>query len=109
MAQRLSTQENCAIRYRDPKSSLQICGSRLGRCWSEFSPTALITVYIIESLHPDGWRTQGSAKLEYWACQEAQSRCCSDGRNYRIIDAGRNEIVALIDISSCRLVHAPSC
>jgi hypothetical protein len=66
-------------------------------------------VYIIESLHPDGWREQGSAQVEYWAYQEAQARCCSDGRNYRIIDARTHEVVARIDTSSCRLVRAESC
>lgn len=60
-------------------------------------------MYIIESLHPDGWREQGSAQVEYWAYAEAQARCCSDGRNYRIIESCTNQIVALIDISSCRL------
>ena len=63
-------------------------------------------MYIIESLHPDGWREQGSARVEYWAYQEAQARCCSDGRNYRIIESRTNQIVALIDTSSCRLDHA---
>lgn len=63
-------------------------------------------MFIIEALHPDGWREQGSAKVEYWAYQEAQTRCCSDGRNYRLIDARSNEIIALIDISSCRLAQA---
>ena len=36
---------------------------------------------------------------------EAQTRCCSDGRNYRIIDSRTNQIAALIDTSSCRLDH----
>jgi len=63
-------------------------------------------MFIIEALHPDGWRSQGSARIEYWACQEAQMRCCSDGRNYRIVDAGSNRIVALIDTSSCRIAQA---
>ena len=63
-------------------------------------------MYIIQSLHPDGWREQGSARVEYWACQEAQARCCSDGRNYRIIESSTNQVVALIDTSSCRLVHS---
>ncbi|MFM7675896.1 MAG: hypothetical protein ACKO5F_09995 [Synechococcus sp.] len=66
-------------------------------------------VYIIESLHPDGWRKQCSAQVEYWAYQEAQARCCSDGRNYRILHARTNDVVARIDTSSCRLVRAGSC
>lgn len=65
-------------------------------------------MYIIESLHPDGWREQGSAQLEYWAYQEAQARCCSDGRHYRIIESGRHEMVALINTSSCTLVPSLS-
>lgn len=60
-------------------------------------------MYIIESLHPDGWREQGSARIEYWAYQEAQARCCSDGRNTRIIEPLTRQIIALIDTSSCRL------
>ena len=62
-----------------------------------------LNVYIIQALHPDGWREQGTARIEYWAYQEAQTRCCSDGRNYRLIRADTSEIVALIDTSSCRI------
>lgn len=60
-------------------------------------------MFVIEALHPDGWRLQGTARLEYWACQEAQMRCCSDGRNYRIRDEQTNQIIALVNTSSCRL------
>ncbi len=72
------------------------------------SVSATADVFIIQALHPDGWRTQGSARVEYWAYQEAQARCCSDGRNYRIIHRDTNEIVALIDTSSCRLAQVVS-
>ena len=60
-------------------------------------------MFVIEALHPDGWRRQGRAKVEYWAYQEAQMRCCSDGRNYRIVDEDSHLIVALVDTSSCRM------
>lgn len=63
-------------------------------------------MFIIEALHPDGWRQQGTAKVEYWACQEAQARCCSDGRNYRIIHEDSQRVVALVDTSSCRVTAA---
>jgi hypothetical protein len=59
-------------------------------------------MFVIEALHPDGWHRQGSARLEYWACQEAQVRCCSDGRHYRICDEQTQRLVALINPSSCR-------
>jgi hypothetical protein len=59
-------------------------------------------MFVIEALHPNGWRHQGRANREYWAYQEAQLRCCSDGRNYRILNALTEEIVALINPSSCR-------
>lgn len=62
-----------------------------------------LSMFLIEALHPDGWRQQGRARLEYWACQEAQMRCCSDGRNYRIVDESNGRIVALLDSSSCRI------
>ena len=60
-------------------------------------------MFLIEALHPDGWRQQGRARLEYWAYQEAQTRCCSDGRNYRIVDESNGCIVALLDSSICRI------
>lgn len=60
-------------------------------------------MFVIEALHPDGWRERGSFQLEYWAHQEAQMRCCSDGRNYRILREPGRELVTLIHTSSCRL------
>ena len=60
-------------------------------------------MFVIEALHPDGWREQGRASVEYWAYQEAQMRCCSDGRNYRIRRQGTERVVALVDTSSCRV------
>lgn len=65
-------------------------------------------MFSIEALHPDGWRNQGNCKLEYWACQEAQIRCCSDGRNYRVVEADTARIVAMIDPSSCRAALVPA-
>lgn len=58
---------------------------------------------VIEALHPDGWRHQGRHAVEYWAHQEAQARCCSDGRNYRLVEEATGRLIALIDTSSCRL------
>jgi len=66
------------------------------------------TMFVIEALHPDGWRPQGRANLEYWAYQEAQTRCCSDGRNYRILKEDTSEIVALVNTSSCRASRQPA-
>jgi hypothetical protein len=60
-------------------------------------------MFVIQVLHPHGWTDQGTAQLEYWACQEAQMRCCSDGRAYRILSGEDQSIVALISPSSCRL------
>ena len=59
-------------------------------------------MFVIEALHPDGWRRQGRHDVEYWAYQEAQTRCCSDGRNYRILNGASGQLVALIHPSSCR-------
>lgn len=63
----------------------------------------MASMFILEALHPDGWRYRGAHAVEYWAYQEAQARCCSDGRNYRIVEQGSDRIIALIDTSSCRL------
>jgi hypothetical protein len=63
-------------------------------------------MFVIEALHPDGWREQGRATVEYWAYQEAQMRCCSDGRNYRIRRQDTERVVALVDTSSCRVAVA---
>jgi hypothetical protein len=59
-------------------------------------------MYVIQALHPQGWIDQGTAQLEYWAYQEAQLRCCSDGRTYRIISAADQRIVAMLSTNSCR-------
>ena len=60
-------------------------------------------IFLIQALHPDGWIDQGTSPLEYWAYQEAQMRCCSDGRTYRILTGDDRQIVALITTSGCRL------
>lgn len=60
-------------------------------------------MFVIQALHPEGWMDQGTAQLEYWACQEAQMRCCSDGRTYRILSGGDRQIAALITTSGCRI------
>ena len=76
--------------------------------WSQQRLTAVRVIakppmFILEALHPDGWYPQGSAKVEYWALQEAQILCCGDGRHYRILEADSGRIVALVDPSSCRI------
>ena len=63
-------------------------------------------MFIIEALHPEGWQEQTRCNLEYWAYQEAQSRCCAGGRNHRIVDADSQQVVALVNTSSCRLAPA---
>jgi hypothetical protein len=60
---------------------------------------------IIQALHPDGWREQGRFALEYWAYLEAQTRCCSDGRHYRIVDESTKQVVTMVDTSSCRALY----
>jgi len=62
-------------------------------------------MYVIQALHPDGWREQGRCALEYWAYLEAQTRCCSDGRHYRIVDENSKEVVSTVDPSSCRALY----
>jgi hypothetical protein len=62
-------------------------------------------MFVIQALHPDGWLDQGTVQQEYWAYQEAQMRCCSDGRTYRILSGEDQSIVALISTSSCRTNH----
>ncbi|MFM7314446.1 MAG: hypothetical protein ACKO0M_15005 [Cyanobium sp.] len=64
-------------------------------------------MFIIEALHPDGWRPQGRFRFEYWAWLEARTRCCSGGRNYRIVDEEAHQVVALLDTGSCRLSAVP--
>lgn len=61
-----------------------------------------LVMFSIEALHPDGWRCQGHSTLEYWATQEAQIRCCSDGRHYRIMNEATGAIAAMVPSSSCR-------
>jgi hypothetical protein len=60
-------------------------------------------MFLIQALHPDGWIDQGTARLEYWASQEAQRRCCSDGRTYRILSGEDRSIVGMFTTSSCRM------
>lgn len=56
---------NGQIHHSDPKHPLQFFAAGLRDCWTDRShPPA--SMYIIESLHPDGWREQGSARVEYW-------------------------------------------
>jgi hypothetical protein len=62
-------------------------------------------MYVIEALHPDGWRLQGRCNAEYWAYQEARTRCCSDGRNYRILRQDTGQIVAMLEANSCRFAR----
>jgi hypothetical protein len=59
-------------------------------------------MFVIQALHSDGWREQGRFALEYWAYLEAQTRCCSDGRHYRIVDDCSAQVVTSVDSSSCR-------
>ncbi|MCS5694071.1 hypothetical protein NZK33_19110 [Cyanobium sp. FGCU-6] len=60
-------------------------------------------MFVIQALHSAGWVDQGTAQLEYWAQQEAQMRCCSDGRTYRILSGDDRQLVALITTSGCRI------
>ena len=63
-------------------------------------------MFALEALHSDGWRRQGRCRLEYWAYQEAVVRCCSDQRNYRIVNEQTHEIVSLMTPTSCKPVLA---
>ena len=65
-----------------------------------------LTMFIIECLHPDGWRQKGRTAQEYWAYQEAQVRSCSDGRTYRIIDARSHLVVAMVSGSQSKKKQA---
>lgn len=58
-------------------------------------------MFVIQVLHPDGWREQGRCSSEYWAHQEAQTRCCSDGRHYRILHPDNSAVIATLDTSCC--------
>ncbi len=60
-------------------------------------------MFLIQAHHPDGWIDQGTAQLEYWAYQEAQMRCCSDGRTYRIVSGEDQQIAAIITTRGCRI------
>jgi len=60
-------------------------------------------MFVIQALHPEGWIDQGAAQLEYWAYQEAQMRCCSNGRTHRILSGNDRLIVGVIATSSCRI------
>jgi hypothetical protein len=62
-------------------------------------------MYVIQALHSDGWREQGRFAAEYWAYLEAQTRCCSDGRHYRIVDESSAQVVTSVDDSSCRALN----
>jgi hypothetical protein len=62
-------------------------------------------MYVIQALHSDGWREQGRFAVEYWAYLEAQTRCCSDGRHYRIVDESSAKVVTSVDDSSCRALN----
>ncbi|MBW0173359.1 MAG: hypothetical protein KXJ50_03570 [Vulcanococcus sp.] len=59
-------------------------------------------MFVIEALHTDGWRIEGHTAVEYWAQIEAQTRCCSDGRTYRIRDEDNERVLSLVETSCCR-------
>lgn len=63
-------------------------------------------MYAIQALHPDGWKQQGRSEVEYWAYQEAQIRCCSDGRHYRIVQEDSGQIVGWANPQACRMGKA---
>jgi len=63
-------------------------------------------MFLIEALHPEGWQRYGRAQAEYWAYQEAQTLCCSEGRDYRILKEDSGQIVALVHPSSCGVVRS---
>jgi len=64
-------------------------------------------MFVIEALHPDGWRIQGRTAVEYWAQVEAQTRCFSDGRTHRVRDEDDERVVSFVDTTCCRaLVHS---
>jgi hypothetical protein len=59
-------------------------------------------MFVIQALHPEGWKDQGRSEVEYWAYQEAQIRCCSDGRHYRLLQESSGQIVGWVNPQSCR-------
>lgn len=65
-------------------------------------------MFIIEAQHPEGWKAEGHCDLEYWACQEAQLRCCADGLRHRVVDDSSDQIVAVLEPASCRAVLVKS-
>lgn len=59
-------------------------------------------MFLIQSLHPGGqWINEAVAKIEYWAYQDAQRRCCAEGRSHRILTDHDHQIVAMITTGSC--------
>jgi len=61
-----------------------------------------MTMFIIEALQPEGWVEQDQHPVEYWAIQQAQSRCCVEGITYRIRDTVSGQVTAVVETSSCR-------
>jgi len=57
---------------------------------------------LIQALLSDGWHVQGRFAVEYWAYLGAQTRCCSDGRHYRIVEDSSKQVMATVDTTSCR-------
>ena len=60
---------------------------------------------LLRLLHSDGWREQGRFAVEYWAYLEAQTRCCSDGRHYRIVEDSSMQVITTVDTASCRALY----
>ncbi len=66
------------------------------------SDTCNQTMFLIQSLHPDGqWVDEGVVQLEYWAYQDAQRRCCTEGCSHRILTDHDHQIVAMVTTGSC--------
>ena len=74
--------------------------------WKQVRPIdPRIAMYVIQALHSDGWREQGRCAVEYWAYLEAQTRCCSDGRHYRIVEDSSKQVITTVDTTSCRALY----
>jgi len=74
--------------------------------WKQVRPIdPRIAMYVIQALHSDGWREQGRFAVEYWAYLEAQTRCCSDGRHYRIVEESSKQVITTVDTTSCRALY----
>jgi len=74
--------------------------------WKQVRPIdPRIAMYVIQALHSDGWREQGRFAVEYWAYLEAQTRCCSDGRHYRIVEDSSKQVITTVDTTSCRALY----